>query len=105
VDLVSFSEFFRGEKYTECNTTLNELYMSSKIGYATIADSVVAASFQNVLPGAYHGQASSTSGTSDCDIAAQQELPGLTSFNKWDNRDGRTGRCFWIRDETRKTEQ
>lgn len=104
VDLVSFSEFFGAEKYTERNTTLNELYMSSKIGHATIADSVVAASFQNVLPGAY-GRVSSTSGTGDADVDAQQELPGLTSFAKWDNRDGRTGRRFWIRDETRKTEQ
>ena len=53
VDLVSFSKFFGAERYVEKNTMLNEVYMSSKIGYATIADSIVASSFQNVLPGAY----------------------------------------------------
>jgi hypothetical protein len=57
-----------------------------------------------VLPGAY-GRVSSTSSGSGSDMCAQQELPGLTLFDKWDNQDGRTGRRFWIQDETRKTEQ
>ena len=53
VDLVSFSEFFGADVYVDRNTTLNEVYMSSKIGYASVADSIVASSFQNVLPTAY----------------------------------------------------
>ena len=103
VDLVSFSEFFGVDNYVERNTTLNEVYMSSKIGYSTIADSILASSFQNVLPGAYGRPTSSTS--SDLDLTSQAELPGLPSFSKWDNRDGRNGRRFWMREETRKTEQ
>jgi hypothetical protein len=104
VDLVSFTEFFGDEHYVERKTTLNEFYLTNKIGYATLADGVVATSFKNVLPAAYgHASTGSTSGTSD--IAAQSELPGLKSFSKWDNKDGHTGRCYWIRDETRKTEK
>ena len=105
VDLVSFSEFFGGERYVERNTTLSEMYMSSKIGYSTLADSIVAASFQNVLPGAYGRAASSSSNNDDYELTSQAELPGLPSYAKWDNRDGRHGRRFWIREETRKTEQ
>ena len=104
VDLVSFSEFFGAERYIERNTTLNEVYMSSKIGYATIADSIVASSFQNVLPGAY-GRPISSSKSNELDLTAQAELPGMPTFAKWDNRDGRNGRRYWIREETRKTEQ
>ena len=104
VDLVSFSEFFGGERYVERNTTLSEMYMSSKIGYSTLADSIVASSFQNVLPGAY-GRPVSSSNNDDYESTVQSELPGLPSYAKWDNRDGRHGRRFWIREETRKTEQ
>ena len=38
-------------------------------------------------------------------MLSQPELPGLPTFSKWDNRDGNNGRRFWIRSETRKTEQ
>lgn len=63
------------------NATLNDLYMSNKIGYATMADFIVAASFQNVLPGAYGRNPNSTPTTaSPSDIQAQPELPGLKSF-------------------------
>ena len=89
----------------ERNTTLSDMYMSSKIGYSTIADSIVAASFQNVLPGAYGRPTKSTSNNDDYESTIQSELPGLPTFEKWDNRDGRHGRRFWIREETRKTEQ
>ena len=104
VDLVSFSEFFGGERYIERNTTLNQVYMSSKIGYSTITDSIVANSFQNVLPGAY-GRPSSTKPNDELELVSQAELPGMPTFAKWDNRDGSNGRRFWIREETRKTEQ
>ena len=104
VDLVSFSEFFGADFYVDRNTTLNEVYMSSKIGYASIANSIVASSFQNVLPAA-NGKPLSTSKNNKLEIFAQAELPGLPTFKKWDNRDGRNGRRFWIRDESRKTEQ
>ena len=86
-------------------TTLNELYMSTKIGHSTIADSVVAASFQNILPGTYARVSWIGRSTSEVEMVSQAELPGLPSFSKWDARDGRNGRRFWIRDETRKTEQ
>ena len=105
VDLNSFSEFFGGDRYIEMKATLNELYMSTKIGHSTIADSVVAASFQNILPGAYARVSSIGRSTSEAEMVSQAELPGLPSFSKWDARDGRNGRRFWIRDETRKTEQ
>ena len=92
--------------YVERNSTLNEIYLSTKIGYSTIADSTVAASFQNILPGAY-GQAgsnSSSSTSSDAqDLVAQKELPRLPNFCKWDGLDGRTGQRYWIRVEGRKT--
>ena len=79
--------------------------MSSKIGYSTITGYIVANSFQNVLPGAY-GRPSSTSKTNDkLELVSQAELPGMPTFAKWDNRDGSNGRRFWIREETRKTEQ
>jgi hypothetical protein len=107
VDLVSFSEFFGRDSYTERGQTLNELYMTNKIGYQTMADAVVASSFSNVLPGAYARvpSSSTSSSSSTCDMASQKELPGLSSYDKWDGMDGRTGRRWWIIDETRKTEQ
>ena len=106
VDLVSFSEFFGGDRYVERNTTLNDLYMTNKIGYATMSDSIVAASFQNVLPGAYGRNPTSTNsnGNSSSDLQAQPELPGLKSFKKWDNQDGSTGRKYWIKKEARSTQ-
>ena len=105
VDIVSFSEFFGGDRYVERNTTLNDLYMTNKIGYATMSDSIVAASFQNVLPGAYgRNSSSSTTSTSvSSDLQAQPELPGLKTFQKWDNQDGLTGRKYWIKKEARST--
>ena len=105
VDIVSFSEFFGKEKYTEDTTTLNKLYMSNRIGYATTADSVVATSFQNILPGAYGRSPESDKNTSTADMDAQQELPGLPTYKTWDRRDGRSGRRFWIKKETRDTER
>ena len=95
VDLVSFSEFFGVECYIEHNTMLNEVYIPSKIGHATIADSIVVSSFQNVLPAAY-GMPLSSSKSNEQDLTAQAELPGIPSFSKWDNRDGRNGRQYWI---------
>ena len=108
VDIVSFSEFFGNDDYVERKSTLNEIYLSSKIGYGTIADSTVAASFQNILPGAYGRAGHSSSGSSSSaitthDLVAQRELPGLPNFSKWDGLDGRTGRRYWIREEGRKT--
>ena len=103
VDLVSFSEFFGGDIYVERNKTLNDLYMSNKIGYATMADSIVAASFQNILPGSYGRNTSSIRSITDTDLQAQPELPGLPTFKKWDNHDGATGRKYWIKKECRNT--
>ena len=73
--------------------------MSNKIGYATMADSIVAASFQNVLPGTYGRNTTTTTSTNNntSDIQAQPELPGLSSFKKWDNQDGSTGWKYWIK--------
>lgn len=106
VDLVSFYEFFGNDRYVERNITLNEVYMSSKIGYSTVQDSIVASSFQNVLPAAYgRSHLQSKANSDEQDLLAQPELPGLPTFSKWDNRDGNNGRRFWIRTETRKTEQ
>jgi hypothetical protein len=45
--------------------------MSSKIGHATIADSAVVASFQNVLLGAYGRVSSGSHDSTDSDICAQ----------------------------------
>ena len=85
VDIVSFGKFFGNYRYIECNSTLNEIYLSSKIGYATTTDATVAASFQNNLPWAY-GRAGSALSTSTNtrndaqDLVTQQELPGLPDF-------------------------
>ena len=89
----------------ERNVTLNELYMSNKIGYNTMADSYVATSFENVLPAAYgrNTKVSPEKSSYDADIDSQQELPGLPSFDKWDHSDGSTGRRYWIAKECRKT--
>ena len=103
VDIVSFSEFFGGDIYVERNKTLNDLYMSNKIGYATMADSIVAASFQNILPGSYGRNSSSIRTGTDTDLEAQPELPGLPTFKEWDNHDGATGRKYWIKKECRNT--
>ena len=77
--------------------------MSSKVGFTTLADSIVASSFQNVLPAAYGKPISSK--PNELDLTAQAELPGLPTFSKWDNMDGRNSRRFWICKETQKTEQ
>jgi hypothetical protein len=106
VDLVSFSEFFGGQRYVERNMTLNDLYLTNKIGYGCMADSIVAASFQNVLPGAYGRRPDSSHGAgrvSSSDLDSQEELPGLSTFSKWDNQDGSTGRKYWIKREARNT--
>ena len=105
VDLVSFTQFFGSDSYVERNVTLNELYMSNKIGYQTMADAYVATSFENVLPAAYgrNVRANPTRPSSDVDMESQPELPGLPSFEKWDRTDGSTGRKYWITKECRKT--
>ena len=105
VDLVSFTQFFGSDSYVERNVTLNELYMSNKIGYQTMADAYVATSFENVLPAAYgrNIRANPTRPSSDVDMESQPELPGLPSFEKWDRTDGSTGRKYWITKECRKT--
>ena len=105
VDLVSFTQFFGDDAYVERNVSLNDLYISNKIGYQTMADAYVATSFENVLPAAYGRNASpnSTKSTSNADIASQPELPGLPSFAKWNHSDGGTGRKYWITKECRKT--
>jgi hypothetical protein len=105
VDLVSFTQFFGDDNYVERNVSLNDLYISNKIGYQTMADAYVATSFENVLPAAYGRNATpkSTKSTSNADIASQPELPGLPSFAKWDHTDGGTGRKYWIMKECRKT--
>ena len=54
--------------------------MLNKIGYATMADSIVAASFQNILPGSYDRNSSSIRTDTDTDLEAQPELPGLPTF-------------------------
>ena len=75
VDLVSFSDFFGADFCVDRNTTLNDVYMSSKIGYSSAADSIVASSFQNILPTAY-GKPLSTSKNSKVDIF----VPVLPTF-------------------------
>ena len=52
-DIVYFSKFFGNESYIDPNKTLNELYISNKIGYGTKADSIVGTPIQNVLPTPY----------------------------------------------------
>jgi hypothetical protein len=105
VDLVSFTQFFGDDSYVERNVTLNDLYMSNKIGYQSMADAYVATSFENVLPAAYgrNANASPNKASSNADMDSQPELPGLPSFEKWDHTDGGTGRKYWISKECRKT--
>lgn len=105
VDLPSFIETFGGDRYVERNVTLNDLYLSNKVGFVTQVDSIIAASFQNILPGAYGRRPDSFSGGSatQAELEAQPELPGLTSFDKWDKRDGSSGRKYWIKKESRNT--
>ncbi len=104
VDLVSFMEFLGGERYIECNSTLNDLYLTNKVGFATQSDTIVAGSFHNILPAAYGRRPDGDKGNpNSASIDAQQELPGLPSFEKWDHRDGSTGRKYWIKKETHNT--
>ena len=105
VDLVSFTQFFGSDHSVERKDTLGKLYMSNKIEYQTMADSVVATSFDNVLPAAYGRLWNSSSGKapSNVELDSQPELPGLPSFEKWDHSDGGTGRKYWITKECRKT--
>ena len=67
-DIISCSEFFGNESYVERNKTLNELYMSNKIGYGTKVDSIVVTSLQNILPVPY-GKVRTVS--SNVDVTAQ----------------------------------
>jgi hypothetical protein len=107
VDLVSFSKFFGGQHYVERNMTLNDLYLTNKIGYACMAESIVAASFQNVLPDAYYGRRPDSSHgvgrVSSSDLDSQEELPNLSTFSKCDKQDGSTGWKYWIKHEARNT--
>ena len=75
--------------------------MSNKIGYDTKADSILGRSFQNIFPALY-GKVST--GSSDVDVTAQVELPGLPTFDIWDVGYGRYEQIYWVKDETRKTE-
>ena len=68
--------------------------MSNKIGYGTKADSIVGTSFQNILPAPY---SKISTGSSDVYVTVQVEFPGLPTFVKWDVRDGRSGRKYWIK--------
>ena len=95
VDIVSFSEFFGNVRYIKRSKILNELYMSNKTGYVTMADSIVGKSFQKILPAPY-GKVSTSS--SDVDVTSQVELTGMKTFEKQDVRDGRSGRKYWIKD-------
>ena len=74
--------------------------MSDKIIYVTKADSIVGTSFQTILAAPY-GKV--ITGSFDVDVIAQVILPGLSTFQKQDVRDGRSGRKYWIKDESRKT--
>lgn len=78
--------------------------MSNKIGNATIANSILVSSFQNILPGNY-GMPISSLRNNEQDLRSQTELPVMPSFAKWDNRDGRNGRRYWICKKSRKNEQ
>ena len=79
--------------------------MSAKIDHDTISDSVVVASFQNIVPVDYDRPTSSTSNISDADLVAQVELTVLTSLSKWDVHDGINCRHFWVLDDTRNTQE
>ena len=67
VDIVSFSKFFGNESYIERNKTLNEVYMSNKIGYGNKSDSIGGTSFKNILPEPY---GKFGTGSSDVDVIA-----------------------------------
>ena len=58
-------------------------------------------SFQNILPSPY-GKVST--GYFNIYITAQVELPVLITFKKRYVQDGRSGRKYWIKYETLKTE-
>ena len=99
--IVYFSELFGNESYIDHHKTLNELYMSNKIGYGTKAYSIIGTYFQKIFHAPYRKV---STGSSNIDVKAQVELPDLTTFEKWDVRDGISGRKYCIKDETRKTE-
>ena len=100
-DIVSFIKLFGNESYIERNKTMSELYIYYKIGYGTNADSLVGTPFKNVFPSPY-GKVST--GSTDADVTAQVEFPGLTILEKWDVRNERSGRKYCIKYETHKTE-
>lgn len=102
VDGVSFMEFLGGDRYVECNTTLNDLYLTSKVGFAAQSDAIVAASFQNILPAALGRRPDTDKGTANsAEMEAQAELSGIRHFSDWDARDGSTGRKYWVKKESR----
>lgn len=101
VDIVSFWEFLGGERYVECNTTLNDLYLTSKVGFAAQSDAIVAGSFQNILPAALGKSPNSNKSTGSAELNSSAELLGIPTFSAWDARDGSTGRKYWVKRESR----
>ena len=43
-----------------------------------------------------------SNGSSNVDVTDQVEFKGIPTGEKWEVRDGRSGRKYWIKDETRK---
>ena len=78
------------------NTTLNKIYISSKIGHSTAANSIES-SFKSISLCAYSRPVNSSKQMSEQELITQPELPFLLRVGKLDNHDGRNGYRFWIR--------
>ena len=90
LDGVSIWEHF-SINYQSLNEVINSFRDAARIGFATLHEGKVATSFQNVMP-ALLGKGVDTS----------MFLPGLTSYNKWDNNDGSSGLRYHITREMSK---
>lgn len=79
LDGVSIWTYFFGS-YRDTSQVITDYHGSNKIGFSTLHDTKVAASFQNVLPAALGKGSEDT-----------EHLPGLSRFELWDNQDGSSG--------------
>ena len=103
VDLVSFLSYIGEEVHTATGDILSDLYKSNRIGHGNIGDSIVAASFQNMLPAVFGKKSFSSTSSSDDAFDTRTDLPGIPSHNVWDGKDGATGKRYFLLRHVRNT--
>ena len=103
VDLVSFLSYIGEDVHTATGDILSDLYKSNRIGHGNIGDSIVAASFQNMLPAVLGKKSFHSSSSADDAFDSRADLPGIPSHNVWDGKDGATGKRYFLLRHIRNT--